>query len=110
MAQLELVPIDRAGVRPFPISARLRTQLVYFMSAPGTRGVPPLGEDEYWFAQEDIAGWLDEGVFYLVSPLDTAHQTEVELTEEQESLLHWLRTEQVQHVRLTGLSEGPRSP
>ena len=30
------------------------------------------------------------GVFYLVSPLDTANMTEVEITEEQESLLGWL--------------------
>src|SRR5437660_12570469 len=100
MARLELVPLDRPDVRPTTISPRLRSQLVYFMSAPDTPGVPPLGEDEYWFAEAEVARWLDEGVFYLVSPLDTANMTEVELTEEQETLLGWLHSQHVQHVRL----------
>jgi hypothetical protein len=68
------------------------------MSAPGEPGVPPLGENEYFFAADAVARWLDEGVFYLVSPLDTANQTEVELTEEQEGFLEWLRKTGVQHV------------
>jgi len=62
--------------------------------------VPPLREDEYWIAEADAAKWLDEGVFYLVSPLDTANMTEVELTEEQEVLLNWLLKNRVQHVRV----------
>ncbi len=95
-----LVPIDRPEVAPYPLSARLRSQLVYFMAAPGTPGVPALGENEYWFDPEEVARWVDEGVFYLVSPLDTANMTEVELTEEQESLLGWLSTRGVRHVRL----------
>ena len=37
---------------------------------------------------------------YLVSPLDTANMTEVELTEEQETVLGWLDRNQVQHVRV----------
>jgi hypothetical protein len=82
---------------------------VYFMTGPGSPGVPPLGENEYWFAESDVARWLDEGVFYLVSPLDTANMTEVELTEEQEALLNWLRKNRVQHLRLSqsGKRGGP---
>ena len=105
MSQHHLVPIDRPDVAPRPISPRLRAQLVYFMTAPGTAGVPALAEDEYWFAADDVDRWVDEGVFYLVSPLDTANMTEVELTEEQESLLLWLKERQVQHVRIV---EGDR--
>jgi len=100
MARPELVPIDRPEVAPRAISARLRTQLVYFMTPPDAPGIPALGEHEYWFAAAEVDRWLDEGVFYLVSPLDTANMTEVELTEEQESLLGWLKTSGVQHVRL----------
>jgi len=100
MARLELVPLDRPDVRPREISARLRSQLVYFMSPSDAPGVPSLGENEYWFKSADVDKWLDEGVFYLVSPLDTANMTEVELTEEQETLLGWLKAEQVQHVRV----------
>ena len=41
-----------------------------------------------------------KGVFYLVSPLDSANMTEVELTEEQEALLIWLDKNQIEHVRV----------
>lgn len=100
MRQPELVPIDHPEIPPRAISPRLRSQLVYFMSTPGTPGIPALGENEYWFAAAEVAKWLDEGVFYLVSPLDTANMTEVEITEEQESLLGWLQAKGVQHVRV----------
>lgn len=102
MAKPLLVPIDRPEVAPWPISPRLRAQLVYFMSASGASGVPPLAEDEFWFAAAEVAEWVDQGVFYLVSPLDTANMTEVELTEEQEAFLQWLKDERVQHVRIVG--------
>ncbi len=100
MAQPLLVSVDQPGVKPLSISLRLRSQLVYFMSSDGTAGVPPMGENEYWFARDEVAKWLDEGVFYLVSPLDTANMTEVELTEDQELLLGWLARNQIQHVRV----------
>ncbi len=100
MAGLALVPLDRPDVAPLPISGRLRTQLVYFMSAADAEGVPPLGEGEYWFAEAEVARWVDEGVFYLVSPLDTANMTEVEISEEQEDLLRWLDENRVRHVRV----------
>jgi hypothetical protein len=100
MAQTTLIPLDRPDVKPWLISPRLRTQLVYFASASGGPGVPPLGEQEFFFAEAEVVHWLDEGVFYLVSPLDTANRTEVELTEEQEDFLRWLVEQQVRHVRL----------
>jgi hypothetical protein len=100
MTQPLLAPLDRTEVPPRPLSARLRAQLVYFMTAPGTPGIPALAEDEYWFAADDVARWVEDGVFYLVSPLDTANMTEVELTEEQEALLSWLKESRVQHVRV----------
>jgi hypothetical protein len=100
MARLALVAVDRPELAPWPISPRLRTQLVYFMTPPGSPGVPALGENEYWLATHDVAKVLDEGVVSLVSPLDTANMTEVEISDEQESLLHWLKLRQVQHVRV----------
>lgn len=100
MSQPVLVPLDRPEAGRRPISSRLRTQLVYFMSASDAPGRPPLGENEYWFDADEVAHWLDEGVFHLVSPLDTANMTEVELTEEQESLLNWLQDQGVRHVRV----------
>jgi hypothetical protein len=100
MSQPRLLPVDQSHVPPLPISARLRGQLVYFMTPPGSAGVPPLAENEYWLARDEVARWLAEGVFYLVSPLDSANATEVELTEEQESLLSWLDKHGIQHIRL----------
>lgn len=100
MSQPALIPLDQPQAPRRPISPRLRSQLVYFMSPPDAPGVPPLGENEYWFAPDEVSRWLDEGVFHLVSPLDTANMTEVELTEEQESLLNWLHSSSVCHVRV----------
>jgi hypothetical protein len=78
----------------------MRAQLVYFMTTPASPGVPPLAENEYWFARSEVTKWLEEGVFYLVSPLDTANRTEVELSEEQEAMLFWLEKNGIQHVRV----------
>jgi hypothetical protein len=100
MSQPRLLPVERPDVAPLSISPRLRAQLVYFMTPPGSAGVPHLEENEYWFSRDEIAKWLDEGVFYLVSPLDSANATEVELTEEQEALLIWLAKHGIQHLRL----------
>ena len=85
---------------PFPMSDRFRHEIAYFMSIPGKPGVPLLAEGEYWVGLTEARDWLDSGVISLVSPLDSEHQTEVELSEEQENLLGWLKTNQVRHVRL----------
>jgi hypothetical protein len=95
-----LVPVDRPDVPPLSISARTKSQLVYFMSTPNSPGVPPLAESEYWFARSEVTQWLREGVFYLVSPLDSANKTEVELSEDQEALLNWLDRNHIEHVRV----------
>jgi hypothetical protein len=100
MSEPMLVAVDRPGASPLPISARMRSQLVYFMTSPSSPGVPPLGQNELWIAQADVARWLADGVFYLVSPLDSANKTEVELSDEQETLLNWLNQNRIQHVRV----------
>lgn len=95
-----LKPIDQPEVAPWPISGRLRGQLVYFASVEGTPGRPPLGAGEYFLLAADVARILDDGCLELVSPLDTDKMTEVELSEEQEAMLEWLRSHGVQHVRV----------
>jgi hypothetical protein len=100
LSQPKLLAVDHPGVSPLVISGRLRAQLPYFMTPPSTPGVPPLGENELWIAQADVSTWLADGIVCLVSPLDSAHQLEVELSEEQESLLNWLKTHGIQHVRV----------
>ena len=100
MAGPKLQPVDRPEVAARPISSRLRLQLAYFASLPQPPNGPNLGPDEYYFPAAEIARTLDDGVLLLVSPLDTANMTEVELTEEQEDLLQWLRDTEVEHVRV----------
>ncbi len=100
MSKILVVPIDRDGVTPRAISPRFRSQLNYFVGSPGAPGAPVLGEGEYWFDRDEVTKWLDDGVFYLVSPLDTANMTEVELSEEQEDFLNWLKTTDVRHIRI----------
>lgn len=99
MSRFELIAVDPEGVAPLPISAKLRTQLVYFAAAAKS-GVDPLGENEYRFDLEEATNLLDEGVIRLVSPLDTANATEVELSEEQETMLEWIKKNRVIHARL----------
>ena len=102
MSKFKVIPIDPGSVPPKEISSRLRAQLVYFMSVEGEPGVPALAEDEFWFDPSSVAQWLDDGVIYLVSPLDTANKTEVEISEEQEEFLLWLKSNGVRHVRVVG--------
>jgi hypothetical protein len=85
---------------PRAISSKLRVQLAYFAAVPRPGEGPALGENEYFFPAGAIAQTLDDGVILLVSPLDTANMTEVELSEEQEELLQWLRDSGVEHVRV----------
>ena len=54
MSQPRLLPVDQPHVSPLTISDRLRGQLVYFMTPPGSAGVPVLGEDEYWIARDEV--------------------------------------------------------
>ena len=100
MPKLLVIALGLEGVAPREITSRLRSQFNYFAIPSGSPGVPALGEAEYWFDAADVERWLDDGVFHLVSPLDTANMTEVELTEEQEDFLNWLKGKGVQHIRV----------
>jgi hypothetical protein len=92
--------VDRPDLPPFPMSDRFRHEITYFMSLPGEPDVPILADGEYWISADRVARWLDEGVFSLVSPLDSQNRTEIELSEEQESWLQWMADRHVQHVKL----------
>lgn len=100
MATYRVRASDQSDAPPLDISARLRSQLVYFMTPPDAPQVPPLGDNEYWIDAHDAQQWLDEGAFEVVSPLDEENKTEIELSEEQEVLLEWLVAHQVQHIRV----------
>jgi len=100
MAQSRLVALDHPDLPPYSLSDRLRAQLVYFQAGPDASQMPKLKEGEFWFDRNDVTRWLMDGVFYLISPLDTEKAAEVELTDEQDALLTWLANNQVRHVRV----------
>jgi hypothetical protein len=92
--------VDQPDVAPFEMPARFRTDVAYFMTPSGERGSPKLAAGEYWISLEDARRWLEDGVVEVISPLDSVHSTEFELTEEQENWLRWLVENKVQHVRI----------
>jgi hypothetical protein len=92
--------VDHPDLSPYPMSDRIRHEVAYFMSVPGENGVPRLGPGEYWVSRDEARGWLDEGAILLISPLDSASRTEVELSEEQEGWLEWMTQYQIQHIRI----------
>jgi hypothetical protein len=92
--------IDKPDVQPLAMPARFRTDIAYFMTPAGVGGAPKLPAGEYWISLDDARRWLDEGVVEVISPLDSVHSTEFELTEEQENWLRWMVENQIQHVRV----------
>jgi hypothetical protein len=100
MSKHIMIPLDQPGIPEKILSPRMRSQLVYFATVGGFGNVPTLGENEYWFDADEVKSWLEDGVISLVSPLDTANMTEVELSEEQEEFLGWLAKNGVKHVRI----------
>lgn len=97
---MHVYSVDRPDLPPFPMPDRFRTEIVYFMTPPGERGVPPLPPDEYWIHREDAKRWLDEFVVCVVSPLDAETKAEIELSEDQEGWLEWMVRNEIEHVRL----------
>lgn len=93
-----VVAVDRPELTPFPMPERFRTEIAYFMSTPADGEHWPAGE--YRVSASDVRTWLEEGVFRLVSPLDSAAQAEIELSEEQEAWLEWMSANQVERIRI----------
>jgi hypothetical protein len=92
--------VNRPELGPFEMPDRFRHEITYFMTISGEAGVPKLPAGEYWIKLADARMSLDEGVFHIVSPLDSASKAEIELSEEQEAWLEWMVKGGVEHVRL----------
>lgn len=97
---VKLHAVGRPELAPYMMPDAFRTQIAYFMSVAGEPGVPELGPREYWIDPASAQTWLNDGVFRVVSPLDSATKTEVELSEEQENWLQWMVDNHVSHVRV----------
>jgi hypothetical protein len=97
---IRVIAVGRADVPELSMPERFRHEVSYFMTAADAAGVPALGPQEYWIRQSEAQAWLDDGVFRLISPLDSANRTEIELSEEQEAWLEWLVKHGIEHIRL----------
>jgi hypothetical protein len=98
---IPVTAVDRPDVPPLMMPDRFRHDVTYFATPPGVQDAPAsLPEREYWIRTEDARKFLDDGVITIVSPLDSAARTELELTEDQERWLEWLLTHGVQRVKV----------
>lgn len=89
------------AVPPLAVPDRFRMEIVYFMTPKGERGAPAdLGDNEYWIDLAEAQKWLDDGVVYVVSPLDAENQAEIELTEYHEAFLQWLLAHHISRVKI----------
>lgn len=92
--------VNRPEVPVLKLSPRFRHDVTYFAAHPTDIGRPPLPQGEYYILLADARTTLDDGVFRIVSPLDSDNRTELEITEEQEDWLRWIVEHQVEHIRL----------
>jgi len=92
--------VDRPDLIAFAMPDRFRHDVTYFMTPPGDHGVPALPKGHYWIRIADARRWLYDLVVLVVSPLDSASKSEIELTEEQEAWLEWMVAHEVEHIRL----------
>jgi hypothetical protein len=98
---LKLYSLDHLDVPPLELPPRFRLELPFFITPAGSGSAPArLPENEYWIELADAKRWLDDGVVYVVSPLDAENKAEIELTEDHEQFLEWLVKHQIQHVRV----------
>lgn len=98
--EIRLISVDKPDTPPLAMPERFRLEIVYFMTPGDAKGAPVLGANEYWIEPQNVDQWLDEGCFSVVSPLDAESVAEIELTEEHERWLEWLKKYGVCHVRL----------
>lgn len=98
---LSVTAVDRPDVPAIEMPNRFRHDVTYFATPAGVQDAPAtLRDGEYWIRLDEARRILDDGVITIVSPLDSASRTEIEITEEQERWLEWILAHQVQRVQL----------
>ncbi len=98
MAKYLVYAVDKPNLKPYEISRTLRGQLHYFTEGEIRDREKP---NDYFFPLERTSELLDEGVFYITSPLDDQNQAEIEITEEQEDFLEWLVSNRIERVHVS---------
>jgi hypothetical protein len=97
---MHLTAVDQPTVPALDLPGRFHMEIVYFMTPPGERGAPAdLADNEYWIDLAEAQKWLEDGVVYVVSPLDAENQAEIELTDYHEAFLQWLLAHNISRVK-----------
>jgi hypothetical protein len=93
--------VEKPEISPFEMPERFKHDIIYFVTRQGEQGVPEtLVEGEWWIRREDALRIYDEGVVSIVSPLDSASTSDLEITEKQEAWLKWMTQHEIEQVRL----------
>ena len=93
--------VEKSQLPPFEMPARFKHDIIYFVTQAGEQGAPEsIAEGEWWVRRVDALRIYDEGVIRIVSSLDSANTTELEITEEQEAWLNWMIQHEIEHLRL----------
>lgn len=93
--------VDHPELPPLKLSDRFRHDVTYFATPASDLGRVPFPQGEYFVRLADSRSALDDGVFRIVSPLDSSNRTELEITEEQEVWLEWMVSHAVEHIRVS---------
>jgi len=97
---VQVFAVTLPTLAPFSMPDRFRLDVAHFMSLSDQPGIPKLPPGEYWVRLEDARNWYADGFITSISPLDSAHPAEIELTEDHEEWLAWMIKHEVQHIRL----------
>ena len=93
--------VENPQLPPFEMPARFKHDITYFVTPAGEHGVPEtIAAGEWWVRREDAQRIYEEGVVRIVSPLDSASTSELEITDEQEAWLKWMIQHEIEHLRL----------
>ena len=98
MAKYLVFAADKLALKPYEVSQTLRSQLHYFTEGEIRDSQKP---NDYFFPLGRTSELLEEGVFYLVSPLDDQNRAEIEITGEQEDFLDWLVSNKIERIRVS---------
>ena len=93
--------VEKPELPPFEMPARFKHDIIYFVTPAGEQGAPDtIAAGEWWVRRQDALRIYEEGVVRIVSPLDSATTSELEMTEEQEAWLKWMIQHEIEHLRL----------
>ena len=92
--------VDKPELPPLEMPDRFQNDIRYFITQSDSESLYELPPNQYCVSLEEAEKWLEDGVFYLPSPLDNERQAEVEITEEQEVWLEWMIENQIHRILL----------